>query len=45
MDGLSSTIYGVQNQLDDHGALLKSHIVDLQTRNGILNKLVIVENS
>lgn len=40
VEGLSSTVSGVQNQLDDHGILLKSHVVNLQAMKEILDRLI-----
>ena len=41
IEGLSSTVLGVQNCLDDHGALLKSHSLDLQGMKAVLDKLIV----
>ena len=41
MDGLSSTDSGVQNKLDDRGAILKSHSLDLQNMKEVLDRLIV----
>ena len=39
IEGLSSSVSGVQNELDNHGVL--SHILDLQTMKEILDRLIV----